>query len=235
MKKEQAKAEICRTRKSSGLSCNGCQYGEECEEKQQKETADGIPADIKPGTKQAKIYGLLKDGQTTKEIIATKEFAPESVYIVARKHFPDAITPNGKNVERVNKAKQGEDAALKAVKEFIEESEKKIEERAEEEEKPKPTLGGIVMKAIEEYMEPIKKYLEPPAEINPKIVMYERIIKEKMNWKDAKIKTMKYLEAVKTKLEQGELIEVYTMLQDIIEAYRKELEKEAEDEITGRN
>lgn len=223
MKKEQAKAEICKTRKNAGLSCNGCQYGEDCEEKQQKETADGIPADIKPGTKQAKIYGLLKDGQTAKEIIATKEFAPESVYIVARKHFPDAITPNGKNVERVKKAKQGEDEAMQAVKEFIEESEKKMEERAEEEEKPKPTLADRMLKAIREYP-------EPPAEINPKIAMYERIIKEKMNWKDAKVKTMKYLETVKTKFEQGELVESYTMIQDIIEAYRKELEKEADDE-----
>ena len=62
------------------------------------------------------------------------------------------------------------------------------------------------------------------------IALYEKIIKEGRNWKDAKLKTMKYLETVKTKLEQGELIEAFTMLQDIIEAYRKEVEKEAEDE-----
>ena len=62
------------------------------------------------------------------------------------------------------------------------------------------------------------------------IALYEKIIKEGRNWKDAKLKTMKHLETVKTKLEQGELIEAFTMLQDIIEAYRKEVEKEAEDE-----
>lgn len=129
MKKEQAKAEICRTKKDVGLSCNGCQYGEDCEEKQQKETADGIPADIKPGTKQAKIYGLLKDGQTAKEIIATKEFAPESVYIVARKHFPDAITPNGKNVERVKKTEDEQmKKALQIVEAYMKE-EPKVDER----------------------------------------------------------------------------------------------------------
>ena len=98
------RTEICKTRKNAGLSCNGCQYGDDCEEKKQKETADGIPEDIKPGTKQAKIYGLLKDGQTAKEIIATKEFASESVYIVARKHFPDAITKKGNARVRLKKA-----------------------------------------------------------------------------------------------------------------------------------
>ena len=129
MKKEQAKAEICKTRKAAGLSCNGCQYGEDCEEKKQKETADSIPADIKPGTKQAKIYGLLKDGQTAKEIIATKEFAPESVYIVARKHFPDAISPNNKNVERVKKAEDKQmQKALQIVEAYMKE-EPKVDER----------------------------------------------------------------------------------------------------------
>ena len=116
------RTEICKARKSAGLSCNGCQYGDDCEEKKQKETTDGIPADIKPGTKQAKIYGLLKEGKTAKEIIATKEFAPESVYIVARRHFPDAIEKQPK------KSKQGEDVAMQAVDEYL----KKDEEPAPE-------------------------------------------------------------------------------------------------------
>ena len=119
------RTEICKTRKSAGLSCNGCQYGEDCEEKKQKET-EGLPADVKPGTKQAKIYGLLKDGQTAKEIIATKEFAPESVYIVARKHFPDAIEKPPK------KSKQGEDVAMKAVEEYLKKDEEPTPEKKED-------------------------------------------------------------------------------------------------------
>ena len=210
--KDKEKAEICKARKDSGLNCNGCAYREECDEIKaaaaEPETevtaetsAEELPDGMRPGTKQAKIYGLLKGGQTAKEIVATKEFAPESVYIVARKYFPDAISPNNKNVARVKK----------------ETAEKKMEERVEE--KPKSTLADGVLRAI-------KEFLEPPTEINPKIARLEKTIKEEKNWKDAKLKTMKYLENVKTKLEEGELIEAYTMLQEIIEAYRKELEKE---------
>lgn len=93
--------EICKARKDSGLSCNGCQYKEKC----QGEKVDFVlPEDIKPGTKQAKIYWELKSGKTAAEIIKTKEFASESVYIVARKHFPDAITKNGSARSRLKKA-----------------------------------------------------------------------------------------------------------------------------------
>ena len=87
MKKSRDKAEICKVRKESGLTCGGCQYHEECE----AEKSEGLPEGIKSGTKQAKIYGLLKSGKTTKEIIQSKEFASESVYIVARRYFPDSL------------------------------------------------------------------------------------------------------------------------------------------------
>ena len=126
MKKSRDKAEICKVRKESGLTCGGCQYHEECE----AEKSEGLPEGIKSGTKQAKIYGLLKSGKTTKEIIATKEFAPESVYIVARKHFPDAITPNGKNIERVKKTEDKQmQKALQIVEEAYMKEEPKVDER----------------------------------------------------------------------------------------------------------
>ena len=101
MKGDKEREEICKTRKDAGLNCNGCQYKEKC----QGEKVDFVlPEDIKPGTKQAKIYWELKSGKTAAEIIKTKEFASESVYIVARKHFPDAITKNGSARARVKKA-----------------------------------------------------------------------------------------------------------------------------------
>ena len=205
--KIKEKDEICRTRKNAKLGCTGCQYTDSCSEykeaqgpkaaelKPEESKDEGIPADIKPGTKQAKIYGMLKDGMKAADIIRTKEFAPESVYIVARRHFPEAIVkPQKKEDSQMQKA-------LQIVKEYIDE---KPEAKTEEQPLPK-------------------------AEVNPKIAFFEKIIKEGMNWKTAKLKTMKYLETVKTKLEQGELIEAFTMLQDIIEAYRKEVEKEAEE------
>ena len=201
--KIKEKDEICRTRKNAKLGCAGCQYTDSCSEykeaqglKPEELKEEGIPADIKPGTKQAKIYGMLKDGMKAADIIRTKEFAPESVYIVARRHFPEALSkPQKKEDSQMQKA-------LQIVKEYMDE---KPEAKTEEQPLPK-------------------------AEVNPKIALYEKIIKEGRNWKDAKLKTMKYLETVKTKLEQGELIEAFTMLQDIIEAYRKEVEKEAEDD-----
>ena len=57
--------EICKVRKDSGLSCNGCQYTEGCEIL--KKEAEELPEDIKPGTKQAKIYRLLKEGPKWKK------------------------------------------------------------------------------------------------------------------------------------------------------------------------
>ena len=101
MKGDKEREEICKTRKDTGLNCNGCQYKEKC----QGEKVDFVlPEDIKPGTKQAKIYWELKSGKTAAEIIKTKEFASESVYIVARKHFPNAITKNGSARSRLKKA-----------------------------------------------------------------------------------------------------------------------------------
>ena len=202
MKINKEKDEICRTRKSAKLGCAGCQYTDRCSEykeaqglKPEEPKDEGIPADIKPNTKQAKIYGMLKEGMKAVDIIRTKEFAPESVYIVARRHFPEALAkPQKKEDSQMQKA-------LQIVKDYMDE---KPETKTEEQPLPK-------------------------AEVNPKIALYEKIIKEGRNWKTAKLKTMKYLETVKTKLEQGELIEAFTMLQDIIEAYRKEVEKEAEE------
>ena len=101
MKGDKEREEICKTRKDTGLNCNGCQYKEKC----QGEKVDFIlPEDIKPGTKQSKIYWELKSGKTAAEIIKTKEFASESVYIVARKYFPDAITKNRSARARLKKA-----------------------------------------------------------------------------------------------------------------------------------
>lgn len=101
MKSDKEREEICKTRKDAGLNCNGCQYKEKC----QGEKVDFVlPEDIKPGTKQAKIYWELKSGKTAAEIIKTKEFASESVYIVARKHFPNAIGKPGNAKARVKKA-----------------------------------------------------------------------------------------------------------------------------------
>ena len=98
---DKEREEICETRKGAGLNCNGCQYKEKC----QGEKVDFVlPEDIKPGTKQAKIYWELKSGKTAAEIIKTKEFASESVYIVARKHFPNAISKPGNAKARVKKA-----------------------------------------------------------------------------------------------------------------------------------
>ena len=100
MNKERDKEEICKIRKSSGLNCNGCQYKESCTGEKVEHV---LPEGMRPGTKQAKIYWELKSGKTAKEVIATKEFASESVYIVARKYFPEAIEKRGGVKPRVKK------------------------------------------------------------------------------------------------------------------------------------
>ena len=98
MKGDKEREEICKTRKDAGLNCNGCQYKEKC----QGEKVDFVlPEDIKPGTKQAKIYWELKSGKTAAEIIKTKEFASESVYIVARKSnrkFPTKMSETSRRL-----------------------------------------------------------------------------------------------------------------------------------------
>lgn len=163
--------EICKARKDSGLSCNGCQYAEGCEIL--KKEAEELPEDIKPGTKQAKIYRLLKEGKKAAEVIKTKEFASESVYIVARKHFPDALAkPQKKEDERMQKALQ----------------------------------------IVKEMYEP-----EPETEINPKITALEQALKEGPKWKKRCEVLLESLRKARTALEEGEIVETYKQMQQMIE------------------
>lgn len=166
--------EICKARKDSGLSCNGCQYTEGCEIL--KKEAEELPEDIKPGTKQAKIYKLLKEGKKAAEIIKTKEFASESVYIVARKHFPDALAkPQKKEDERMRKA-------LEIVKEMY------------NTEQPLPEM-----------------------EINPKITALEQALKEGPKWKKRCEVLLESLKKAQATLEDGEIVETYKQMQQMIE------------------
>ena len=163
---------------------------------------------MRPGTKQAKIYGLLKKGQTAKEIVATKEFAPESVYIVARKYFPDAISPNNKNVARVKKEtaekdRKREDAAVKAVMEFLEESEKKMEERNKREDEQMQKALHIVKEA----------YKKEQPKVDERIIRLEQMVKD--GEKCEVIATV--LKDAKEALEDGKIIETYKKLQQMIE------------------
>ena len=197
MKKEQAKAEICKARKSAGLSCNGCQYGDDCEEKKQKETVDGIPADIKPGTKQAKIYGLLKSGKTTKEIIQSKEFASESVYIVARRYFPDSLDKTKSKPRKKEQLETPENPNMVA---------KPIEE--------------TTMQAIKEYLaedEEPEKTAEPAPEIDERILEMERIIKEEKNRGVQRGQAMGELRYAIRMLEDGEIVKCYAAIKKALE------------------
>lgn len=174
MKTDKEREEICKARKNSGLSCNGCQYKEGCEIL--KKEAEELPEDIKPGTKQARIYRMLKEGKKAAEIIKTKEFASESVYIVARKHFPDALAkPQKKEDERMQKA-------LEIVKE------------AYEPEQPLPEM-----------------------EINPKITALEQALKEGPKWKKRCEVLTDSLRKAQTALEEGEIVETYKQMQQMIE------------------
>ena len=217
--KDKEKAEICKARKDSGLSCNGCAFREDCNEikaaaaeSEPEVTTETstveLPDGMRPGTKQAKIYGLLKKGQTAKEIVATKEFAPESVYIVARKYFPDAISPNNKNVARVKKEtaekdRKREDAAVKAVMEFLEESEKKMEERNKREDEQMQKALHIVKEA----------YKKEQPKVDERIIRLEQMVKD--GEKCEVIATV--LKDAKEALEDGKIIETYKKLQQMIE------------------
>ena len=201
--------EICKARKDSGLSCNGCQYKEKC----QGEKVDFVlPEDIKPGTKQAKIYWELKSGKTAAEIIKTKEFASESVYIVARKHFPDAITKNGSARSRLKKA------AGKVIDKENYFGKSEIPEKAIETEKE--------IKAKEETMEFIEHYFDkkeqpevPDKNVGniEKIKNLEKMIRdgEKLQEKCQVITVI--LKDTKAALEEGKIIETYNNLQKMIE------------------
>lgn len=209
MKGDKEREEICKTRKDAGLNCNGCQYKEKC----QGEKVDFVlPEDIKPGTKQAKIYWELKSGKTAAEIIKTKEFASESVYIVARKHFPDAITKNGSARSRLKKA------AGKVIDKENYFGKSEIPEKAMETEKE--------IKAKEETMELVEHYFDKKEEPEvpdknvgniEKIKNLEKMIRdgEKLQEKCQVITVI--LKDTKAALEEGKIIETYNKLQKMIE------------------
>ena len=189
MKGDKEREEICKTRKDAGLNCNGCQYKEKC----QGEKVDFVlPEDIKPGTKQAKIFWELKSGKTAAEIIKTKEFASESVYIVARKHFPNAISKPGSAKARVKKA------AGKVIdkENYFGKSEQLPKEKASKEQ---PEVPDINVGNIE------------------KIKNLEKMIRDGEKLQE-KCKTITVsLKDTKAALEEGKIIETYNKLQKMIE------------------
>jgi hypothetical protein len=215
MKSDKEREEICKTRKDAGLNCNGCQYKEKC----QGEKVDFIlPEDIKPGTKQAKIYWELKSGKTAAEIIKTKEFASESVYIVARKHFPNAISKPGNAKARVKKAadkvidkenyfgkSEIPEKAMEMAKAHLEKTETEKEIKAKEE----------TMEFIEHYFD--KKEPDPAPKIDERILNLEKMIRdgEKLQEKCQTITVI--LKDTKAALEEGKIIETYNKLQKMIE------------------
>ena len=220
MKGDKEREEICKTRKDAGLNCNGCQYREKCH----GEKVDFVlPEDIKPGTKQAKIYWELKSGKTAAEIIKTKEFASESVYIVARKHFPDAITKNGSARSRLKKA------AGKVIDKDNYFGKSEIPEKAmetEKEVKAKEETMEFVEKAKEKTMEFVEHYFDkkeqsevPDKNVGniEKIKNLEKMIRdgEKLQEKCEKITVI--LKNTKAALEEGKIIETYNNLQKMIE------------------
>ena len=170
--------EICRTRRQSKLSCIGCQYSDSCDKKD-------LPEDVKPGTKQSRIYGLLKEGKTAKEIIATKEFASESVYIVARKYFPDAIDKTKGGARK----KEEPDKAMQAVDEYL----KKDEEPAPEEKE-----------------EPVEK-LEKMERTIQNAEKQEKLKKRAVEWMRAAIEKLEAGELVKCRTAVGYAIGLLEM------------------------
>ena len=209
MKSDKEREEICKTRKDAGLNCNGCQFKEKC----QGEKVDFVlPEDIKPGTKQAKIYWELKSGKTAAEIIKTKEFASESVYIVARKHFPNAIGKPGNAKARVKKA------AGKVIDKENYFGKSEVPKKAMETEKE--------IKAKEETMEFIEHYFDkkedPAPEIDERILNLEKMIRdgEKLQEKCKTITVI--LKDTKAALEEGKIIETYNKLQKMIEYMEEE-------------
>ena len=198
MKGDKEREEICKTRKDAGLNCNGCQYKEKC----QGEKVDFVlPEDIKPGTNQAKIYWELKSGKTAAEIIKTKEFASESVYIVARKHFPDAISKPGNAKARLKKA------AGKVIDKDNYFGKSEIPEKAMEMAKAYPEKPEVPDKNIGNI---------------EKIKNLEKMIRdgEKLQEKCEKITAI--LKNTKAALEEGKIIETYNKLQKMIEYMEEE-------------
>lgn len=185
MNKERDKEEICKIRKSSGLNCNGCQYKETC---QGEKVEFVLPEDIKPGTKQAKIYWELKSGKTAAEVIKTKEFASESVYIVARKHFPNAISKPGNAKARVKK-KEGK---VIDKENYFGKSEKEKE----------------MVEFIEHYFD---KKEEPAPEIDERILKLDK----KLNGIN---KAKEYMMEAKKHLENGMIIKCYNAIAEAIKA-----------------
>ena len=193
MKGDKEREEICKTRKDAGLNCNGCQYKEKC----QGEKVDFVlPEDIKPGTKQAKIYWELKSGKTAAEIIKTKEFASESVYIVARKHFPDAITKNGSARSRLKKA------AGKVIDKENYFGKSEISEKAMEMAKAYPEQPEVPDKNVGNI---------------EKIKNLEKMIRDGEKLQEKCEKITSYLKNTKAALEEGKIIETYNKLQKMIE------------------
>lgn len=194
MKGDKEREEICKTRKDAGLNCNGCQYKEKC----QGEKVDFVlPEDIKPGTKQAKIYWELKSGKTAAEIIKTKEFASESVYIVARKHFPNAISKPGNAKARVKKA------AGKVIdkENYFGKSEQMPKEKApkEQPEVPDKNVGNM------EKIKNLEKMIRDGEKLQEKCKTITVILKN-----------------TKAALEEGKIIETYNKLQKMIEYMEEE-------------
>lgn len=213
MNQERDKEEICKIRKSSGLNCNGCQYKESCTGEKVEHV---LPEGMRPGTKQAKIYWELKSGKTAKEVIATKEFASESVYIVARKYFPDAIEKRGgvkprvkkkagKVIDKENYFGKSEIPEKAMVKAYLEKPETEKEIKAKE----------ATMEFIEHYFD--KKDPEPAPKIDERILKLEKMIKdgEKLQEKCKTITVI--LKDTKAALEEGKIIETYNKLQKMIE------------------
>lgn len=219
MKGDKEREEICKTRKDAGLNCNGCQYKEKC----QGEKVDFVlPEDIKPGTKQAKIYWELKSGKTAAEIIKTKEFASESVYIVARKHFPNAITKNGSARSRLKKAagkvidkenyfgkSEIPAKAMQMVEAYLEKPETEKEIKAKEE----------TIEFVEHYFDKKEEPEVPDKNVGniEKIKNLEKMIRdgEKLQEKCKTITVI--LKDTKAALEEGKIIETYNKLQKMIE------------------
>ena len=214
MSNEKDRKGICSARKENGLTCAGCEYSEECKEREHLETS--LPEDIRPGTKQERIYWLLNSGATAKEIIKSKEFASESVYIVARKHFPEAL----KKGFGAPKKTHGEDAPAIFTKQIKEEKPEQKPQKAEqkpekvEQNQEKPEENKAIA-AVKDYLE---ETLKETPKLSKKILELDRNIRAAADIE----KTLKALKAAKNLLEDGKVITVYRILDNIITHWEEE-------------
>lgn len=200
------RTEICKTRTDSGLSCNGCQYRDDCEKIKPDRTAfadEVMPDDIDPDKKQGKVYLMLKKGMSAKEVIAQSGFASETVYRVARQYFPDAIQKLTDHRER-KKDPIREDEQMQKALQIVKEAYKK--------EEPAPKTD----------------------ETKERIMKLEKIIKDARSWMVQRGEIRGELKYALEKLKDGEFVKCYDAIkkaldiawQPLPEPYKAESENE---------